>query len=385
MILLNLLILLSAIPLDVMLPSYPDLASYFRANITDIVASIGIFAIGFSIAQLFVGPLSDRFGRKKLLVAGLICAIAGATGCLLAPDYQAFIVCRILQSAGCACFILAQAIVQDVFKGQDGVSIRIITTTLGGIYIACAPLLGSLLQSILGWRGSFLLFVTIAVVILLYATNHFNETATVRRGGFFFYGREYSRILRNRIFLAYSLIGALAFSCHLAFVIVSPILFLETLKMDNYQYSLVLLIYGLAYLTGGFAATYAAKRMETHDQIRLGLMFMAISGGVMWLMLLCEIPLALTVLLPMLLCTAGAVLVRPATATEAMTLFDEIAGTAAAVGGTIRFAAAGVAGGIVSKFGENTAQSLSLTILSSGVAGMLAFRLLKGTTPSKAT
>ncbi|MGH9916522.1 MAG: MFS transporter, partial [Pyrinomonadaceae bacterium] len=112
-ILLNLLILLSAIPLDVMLPSFPDLASHFRTDTTDIALSISVFAVGFSVAQLFVGPLTDRYGRKRLLMIGLLLALAGALGCIFSTRYSIFVGFRILQSIGCACFLLAQAIVQD--------------------------------------------------------------------------------------------------------------------------------------------------------------------------------------------------------------------------------------------------------------------------------
>ncbi|KAF7956302.1 hypothetical protein AWV80_38555 [Cupriavidus sp. UYMU48A] len=111
--------------------------------------------------------------------------------------------------------------------------------------------------------------------------------------------------------------------------------------MDNYHYSAVLLIYGVAYLFGGYVASCAAKRMETYRQIRLGLVLMAFSGITMLVMSFYNTDPSLTVLLPMLICTAGTVLIRPATATEAMNLFNEMAGTAAAAGSTIRFATLG--------------------------------------------
>ncbi|WP_420998300.1 Bcr/CflA family efflux MFS transporter [Cupriavidus sp. 30B13] len=374
--LLNILILLSAVPLDVMLPSFPDLAAHFGTETSDIALSISVFAAGFSVAQLFVGPLSDRYGRRRLLMAGLLLAFAGAIGCIFSPGSNFFIGFRVLQSMGCACFLLAQAIVQDVFKGNEGVNVRILTTTLSGIYIACSPLLGSVLQSIAGWRGSFILFSSLSIILLLYVQFGFQETAKKRQGGILFYGGEYMRIFRNRRFLSYSMIGALAFSCHLVFVIVSPTIFLDQLNLGNYQYSLILLLYGVAYIAGGMVATRMAKRHPTRSLITIGALLMMLSGGIMWLMLARDIPIFATVLVPMLICTAGTVLVRPAAATEAMALFDEVAGTAAAAGGTIRFATAGITSAIVSKITADIALNLSwLIVLASGASLLLFLQL----------
>src|SRR5439155_24756467 len=85
--LISALIALSAIPLDVMLPSFPALAENFGTDTNKISLSISVFAVGFSIAQLFVGPLSDKYGRKIFLIVGLVFAIIGAVGCMLSSDY----------------------------------------------------------------------------------------------------------------------------------------------------------------------------------------------------------------------------------------------------------------------------------------------------------
>lgn len=377
LILLTLLILLSAIPLDVMLPSFPALADHFGTETRDIALSISTFALGFSIFQLLVGPLSDRFGRKRLLLIGILVALVGAIGCIFASNYTAFLVYRVIQSLGCASFVLAQAIVQDGFKGKDGVRIRILTTTLSGIFISCSPLLGSILQAKTGWQGSFILFAAISLVILVQVHFTFKDIAPSQPGGVSFYAGAYLRIFRHRSFLTYSLIGALAFSCHLAFIIVSPAIFITDLKMDNYAYSMILMIYGIAYLLGGSLASYLTDRMRTDQQIKIGLLLMTTSGLLMLAMLHYQSNISMMVLLPMLVCTAGTVLIRPATATEAMNLFDEIAGTASAAGSTIRFAAAGLISAVISVSGNNSARSLSWALIFCSGTSILLFLVLR--------
>lgn len=384
LLLLSLLILLSAVPLDVMLPSFPALAEHFVTDTNDIALSISTFTLGFSITQLLVGPLSDRYGRKRLLIIGLALALTGSSGCIFATNYASFIFFRIIQSIGCAAFVLAQAIVQDAFKGDAGVRMRIFTTALSGIFIACSPLLGSVLQDAIGWEGSFILFSALSLIILIQVIIQFEETCKANHGDFIYYSTAYLKILGSLKFLSYSVIGALAFSCHLAFIIVSPTIFLVDLKMDNYRYSGVLLLYGAAYVIGGYAASYVAKRMETYHQIRIGLVLMTLSGAIMLAMWLYTADPVLTVILPMLVCTAGTVLIRPATATEAMSLFDEMAGTASAAGSTIRFATAGVISAAISKLGTDATANLCLAVILSSCVSFFVFAKLGEIRPSRA-
>ena len=199
--LISALIALSAIPLDVMLPSFPALAENFGTDTNKISLSISVFAVGFSIAQLFVGPLSDKYGRKIFLIVGLVFAIIGAVGCMLSSDYVLFLVFRVVQSIGCACFVLAQAIVQDAFKGKKGHFARIYVTTFGGVCISCSPLLGTALQYFIGWRGSFLFFILLSLIILVQILLYFIETSEKSNLREESYLRAYIKVFSNKLFL----------------------------------------------------------------------------------------------------------------------------------------------------------------------------------------
>lgn len=378
--LISTLTLLSALPLDVMLPSFPGLAKQFNTDIKNVALSISVFAIGFSIAQLFIGPLSDRYGRKLFLLIGLVFATLGAAACLIAPNYTWFLFFRVIQSLGCACFVLAQAIIQDVFKGSDGINVRIFTTTFGGICIACSPLLGTILEAGLGWRGSFLLFIALAGLCLLQTHSSFHDTHDKTTGNAIFYIHAYLKIFKNVPFVLYTLIGALAFSCHFAFIIISPLIFIAKLKIHVYEYAFILLIYGLAYLIGGTLAIRVAKKFRTHTQICIGLSLVMIAGVLMGVMNLSAIT-SNTVLFPMLLCTAGTILIRPASATEAMSLFDEIAGTAAAAASTCRFITGGLLSAVISLIGGDTVVNLYTMLILSSVISALAMCYLNRNSP----
>src|SRR5471032_2563814 len=161
-ILLMTMFMLGVFPIDVLLPSFPALSTQFNTTPTDIALSVSVFAIGISLSQLLIGPLSDALGRKNLLLGGMAVSILGALGCVWASDYAAFLIFRVVQSVGCGCFVLSQALVQDLFVGKERDRLRILMVTASGIFISISPLIGTVLQQLLDWQGSFYVFAAIA-------------------------------------------------------------------------------------------------------------------------------------------------------------------------------------------------------------------------------
>lgn len=174
--LLILLCLLGVFPLDVILPSFPALADAFRVEPKQIAYSVSLFAFGVAVAQIFIGPLSDRTGRKRLLIVGLGVSIAGATGCLLSTDYEIFLAFRLLQAAGCGSLVLGQALVQDLYSGKQRNTMRIMLTSASGLFISISPVAGAALQQSIGWAGSFTVFIGIAFVVIILAWVLLQET-----------------------------------------------------------------------------------------------------------------------------------------------------------------------------------------------------------------
>ena len=113
------MVVLGVFPLDVVLPSFPALAEHFQRTPSDIALSISLFAICISVSQLLIGPLSDRIGRKSLLLSGVAMSIAGAAGCVRSTYYLEFLLFRCMQAVGCGCFVLSQALIQDLFTGTQ--------------------------------------------------------------------------------------------------------------------------------------------------------------------------------------------------------------------------------------------------------------------------
>jgi len=119
-VLLMMISLLGVFPLDVILPSFPDLAASFDVSLKTIAFSVSIFAIGVAISQAIIGPLSDVVGRKPLLIGGLAVSVIGSLGCLFSKGYEGFMIFRLIQAVGCGSFVLSQVLVQDVYPEKRG-------------------------------------------------------------------------------------------------------------------------------------------------------------------------------------------------------------------------------------------------------------------------
>lgn len=370
------MVLLGVFPLDVLLPSFPALAEHFRRTPADIALSISLFAVGIAFAQLLIGPLSDVIGRKGLLLAGMSVSIFGALGCVMTSDYSLFLIFRVIQALGCGCFVLSQALVQDLFEGEQRDRLRILMVTAGGIFISISPLAGTFLQATLGWRGSFWVFIALSAAVLLKAWLFLENTRPTASGTRTNFLTAYRQVLGDFDFVGYWLISAFAFACHFSFIVISPLIFMDRLQLSAYEFSLILLIYGAAYVTGGILASVLSRRINSGQQMVVGLSLI-LFAGVTLLYLSSSFALApATVLIPMLICTAGTTIARPAATSRAMSLFPENAGTSASAGSTIIFICGGLISALISLSPTNLQSTLGYSfVILSGVALALNARI----------
>lgn len=377
-ILLMTMTLLGVFPLDVVLPSFPALADDFQTSTSEIALSVSVFAIGLALSVVLVGPLSDVWGRKNLLLAGIAIAVVGAIGCLLSSEYDWFLFFRVIQAVGCGSFVLVQALVQDLFVGKEQERIRIWMVTGGGVFISISPLLGTWLQLQLGWQGSFYLFITLAVIVWLKAFFLLKENPrqhTVSQGHFF---SAYWRLCSDLRFMGYWLISALAFACHFSFIVISPIIFMERLALSPYDFAWALLLYGAAYVFGGIVASVLHRHLRANTQIVIGLGLIALSGLVMlWLAEQFGLSAA-AVLIPMLICTAGTTIARPIANSKAMRLYPQNAGTSTSVGGVLIFMCGGVISVVINLAHDDLTTALALCFLSLSVVGLGLNRVITG-------
>ena len=362
--------LLAVFPLDVVLPSFPALSSHFHTTPSEIAESVSIFAIGLAVSLLLIGPFSDRFGRKKLLLAGIALSAIGATGCLFAEDFAWFLGFRVVQAVGCGTFALSQALIQDLFAGRELERIRIWMTTAGGIFISSSPLMGTWLQLYGGWQASFYVFIVLSIVVWLWSARLLDDSRSQHRPSSVGFFSGYWLLFSDIRFVGYWLISALAFACHFSFIVMSPLIFMEHLNLSAYQFAWALLLYGAAYVLGGVVASILHRTMANDRQINTGLALIAVSGAVMlWLGWQFGVSAA-TVLIPMLICTAGTTICRPIANSKAMSLYPELAGTSTSAGSLLIFMCGGLISLVVNLASDNLSVALALCFLILSAIGL---------------
>ncbi|MNJ41597.1 Inner membrane transport protein YdhC [compost metagenome] len=362
--------LLGIFPLDVILPSFPALSIDFDVDTTDIAYSISVFAFSVAAAQLLLGPLSDKIGRKRLLLLGLLAAIVGAVGCVLSTHYLTFIGFGILQAVGCGCLVLTQALVQDLLEGKQRNAMRILQTSASGLFISLSPLTGSWLQQTFNWPGSFITFTQLACIALLMSLFLLRDDTSKGKSKVNYFA-TYRALCRDRGFVVYGVIAAIAFTCHFSFIVVSPLLLIDQLQLPPHDFAQVFVLYAIAFVVGGLVAGCINQRLSTSAQILIGLGLIVLAGLMMVLWSWAQSQSLVSILIPMIVATTGTTLTRPAATSCALALQQSRVGAAASMINTLVLAVGAAGSAVVTLFSEDLTMTLGIGFIILAAGSML--------------
>lgn len=355
-------------PLDVYLPSIPEMAINFHVTISQMSQTISLFTLIFAIMQIINGALSDVYGRKIVLLVGLGVALIATIALLVVHNYRLLILLRVLQATGLSCFVVTQAIIRDVYSNQAAIKLQIFLTVLSGLLIAISPLLGGWLQILFGWKGSFyicavVIFITFILVKLFFIET--NLSAGKSKFKPILQLIEYCEIYSHPKFRKYAVIAMLAFSSHFAFIVSSAYLLNEILNISVFNYSLLMLLYGMFYLLSGMMAMTLIKNFS-EKIILIGSFFM-LSGGILMLYFSMFDLNVSAILVPMMFVIIGVTLVRPMAINKALEFNREKSGKVSAMLSLIQFLGAGVLSYLVTFLNRYAQLPLACLIIFSGV------------------
>ena len=150
---------------DMYLPAFGQLVDHFQTDASHIETTVSFFFLGLAVGQILYGPLIDRFGRKKPMLAGIGIFLLATVGCLLAPDIESFIVMRLLQAiGGCCGMIIGRAIVSDLFSQHEMARVMSSLMIVMSLAPICAPLIGGWLVTHFNWISVFLALLVLAAI-----------------------------------------------------------------------------------------------------------------------------------------------------------------------------------------------------------------------------
>jgi DHA1 family bicyclomycin/chloramphenicol resistance-like MFS transporter len=338
---LTLLAALGMLATNMYLASFPSLARDFAASPAQVKLTLTVFLLGFAAGQLIIGPLSDRYGRRPLLLAGLV--VYTITGALIAVamTIEWMLVLRVAQAIGaCTGAVLARAVARDLFEGDELTRALGFVTTLVAAAPGFSPLIGGLIETFFGWRATFALlalvglFATLLVWLRVPETQRQRESAPGIGQSF----ASYLTLLSKRDFIVPTLATTSAMAGLFAFFASSPGIFIERYGVPPALFGLIPCVTVFAVFAGGFSAPRLAKKWSGNRPILFGLVLMLIGSGAMLAMTYFGDPGMFAILGVLLFFLFGMGVVNPLATVFALRPFPEQAGAASALIGFFQMA-----------------------------------------------
>jgi len=266
--------MLQPLATDAYLPSLPGLVRTFDAGIGTVQLTLSLFVLTFGAWQLVAGPVSDRYGRRPVLVAGLALYVAASLACALAPTLAFLIAARVFQAAGCCtCLAVARAIVRDVFTPQAGARAIAQASSILAAAPILGPIVGSALEVRFGFRAIFVvlaLFAGLLVALTLSrfaeTNRHFDRQATRPRA----LASTYALVLRSATFRAHTLAGAASYGGIFALITGAPFVLIGLLGVPTANFGLAWAFCVLGYLAGTIVCRRLLVRRSIRGTMRIG-------------------------------------------------------------------------------------------------------------------
>jgi DHA1 family bicyclomycin/chloramphenicol resistance-like MFS transporter len=342
------LVLLSAVTslafcaLHIVVPALPLLVLAFDDSPARVQLVLSLYLAGIAAGQLVYGPLSDRFGRRPVLLAGLAVFLAGTVLCGLAGSLAVLILGRVLEACGaCAGIVLARAIIRDVYEREAAARGLALVMMVMSFAPAISPAVGAYLAEWLDWRAIFLLLGMAGAIVLAATVARLPETNHHRvRLDLSGMAGSYAVLLRSPVFLGFALCSACTSASWFTFIASAPYLVSQALSEPPSTYGLMILLPMAGYLLGNAAAARFAFRLGSLHLMILG-RGLAFAAGILMALWCASIGLGLWVMfVPMALASIGDGLSQPATMAAGLSTFPRIAGTASGLMGFLQMTVA---------------------------------------------
>lgn len=376
--LLGLMCALPAISTDIYLPSLPDVARDLNTSATAAQLTMTAMLIGGAVGQLVIGPLSDRFGRRKPVMVGVALHVVTSLLCAVAPAIIPLIALRSMQGFfNASATVVAMAVIRDRFVGSDASRLISRLMLVIGVAPLFAPSIGGVIAGQAGWRAVFVALAVFGVVLWLIVWRRLPETLPPDRrrdGGLRTALAGYRGLLRDRHFVALAVMPGLGVAVLMSYVVASPFVLREGFGLSEHQFSLLFAINGIGLVAGAQVNAALVRRVAPIRIVRVVLplslalttvlLVLAVTGlGGLWGLLVVQwLVLALVNFVP------------PNASALALSRHGEIAGTAAAFIGASQAGVSGVVSPLSGLLGGD-AVAMAVVMVGASVAALLVLAL----------
>jgi MFS transporter, DHA1 family, multidrug resistance protein len=381
-VLLTAIVGLGALSIDMFLPSLPTIADLFDTHPATAQLTVTLFLAGLACSQLVWGPLSDRFGRRPVLLAGLALYALAGTACALTSSMAALVAARVVQSIGAGSGqVIARAIVRDRYEPARGARVLAAMGTAQALTPILAPMIGGVVHALAGWRAVFVVLAGFGAAFLVAAAAIIPETNvfTTERDAA---GRRLLVLLRHPRYGAYVAAAALMFSGQFAFITGSSFALIEVLGVSPAVYGVCFGVVAGGLMAGSFVSVKLGPRLGIDTMIRTGTAIGALAGATLALLAWAGVAAVAAVVLPMIVFAFGLGFVLPNAVAGAVGPFPRMAGLASAVLGFTQLTVSALYAIAVGQLYDGTLRPMASGVAAAGIAAAATFRLLERRRPS---
>jgi MFS transporter, DHA1 family, multidrug resistance protein len=362
--------------MHLIIPALPETARALNVSPGAIQLTITLYLIGLAIGQLIYGPISDRFGRRPVLIAGLGLFTLAGIATAAAPGVLTLVVARVLQSIGaCSGLVLGRAIVRDLAPPDRAAAQLAMLTLVMSAAPAIAPVLGGYATAWIGWRAAFALLAIVGAATLVLAVLLLPETNRLQSGTRASLLVGSLRLFRSRAFCGYVLGGACTTTSFYAFMAASPFILIDLLHQPTERVGLYYLLLMAGVAAGSLLANRIAGRIRVRVALRLANSF-AIAGAALFMLAdLTGMLNVVTVIAPVVLFMVGAGMASPFALSGAVSVNPHAIGAASGLYGFTQMAYGALCTVIVEVWRPGSVLTVAAVLLGSALLGQAALSL----------
>jgi DHA1 family bicyclomycin/chloramphenicol resistance-like MFS transporter len=365
-------------------PSIPAISRAFQTSIGWVQFTFVGYLLAFAAGMLLLGPLSDRFGRRRAMIWGLVVSVLSSAACAASPTIECLIAARILQGAGaCAGMVVGRATIRDLY-GREGAakviaSLAIVMTLMQSF----APIPGGYLDAWIGWRANFVVVAIFASSALALATRYIPDTCSTRTvfsensallSGLML--SSYKTLLRTRGFVSYALTAAGAHAGFHIFAAGAPAVLIGTFGVSPEDYGYYASLPPIGFLVGSFISSRMTRSLGPDLLIGFGSGVLIPACSVMLALACLHVVNPYIIVGPMVLICCGSGLITPNAVASSLGVNPQIVGAASGLTSGLQMGGAAAATAALSLGASGNPLTLAIIIAAAGLSGITAFACL---------
>lgn len=367
---------IGVLSMNMVLPSLPGMAREFDATYNAAQYVLTVFLVALATAQLVYGSLSDRFGRRPVMIAGLAVFLLGGLICAAATSLPMLLAGRIIQGAGgCAGMVLGRAILRDLYTRDKAASLLGYVTMSMVLAPMLGPALGGAFEETLGWRAGVLSTVVVGAAVLALVSLRLPETHFNRgeSSGFLPQLRSFAILARQRQFLWYAAVMSCTSATFFGFLGGAPYIVIEMMDRSPGEFGLWSMTVAFGYMVGNFVTGRYAQRVGTRTMMRYGVVICILGTAAMLALAAGGANTPIALFGPMMVVTFSNGLVMASAVTSSVSVRPDLAGAAAGFGGFLQIGTGALATVLVGLAHNGTAIPMAAILTTFAVGGLFSY------------